>query len=86
MDQLVRQRFLVKNAFAQSIELRIEPITEKVLMPAGAVFQLEADYDGRVLPRIDFADGSVTVYAIVHLISSVADDNSLTLLWSLDPP
>lgn len=86
MNLAFKQRLRIGNDSSRPLELLIEPISEKIIIPPKGLIQIEAGFDESDLVRIDYAESSFTLHGWVHTVSSVGDDGSLRPLWSLDPP
>ncbi len=79
------QRFRLINQSASELEVWLEPLGDRVVIPAGATYEvhLELHSAGEISDCLEVAvaEKKATLYGSFHSISLVSKDGGLTRIW-----
>lgn len=76
-EQIVR----VSNTTGTDIDLWIEPLGDRLLMPKDGTFEIMAASDLEHEVEIEFRQDAVVVHGWVKRVSSISASGERTLLW-----
>jgi len=79
------QRFRLMNRLASDLEVRLEPLGDRIIMPPGATYEIHLElHSGGQLGdclEIAVAERKATVYGWLQSIFLVSGDGSRTCIW-----
>lgn len=74
----------ISNTTGADIDLRIEPLGDRLSMPRGDTFEIMAANDSEHEVEIEFRQDAVVVHGWVKRIHSISTSGERTALWPIE--
>lgn len=71
----------VSNTTGAAVDLWIEPLGDRIVLPTDDTFEIMAASDQQHDVEIEFRDGFVVVHGWIERVNSVSESGDRTLVW-----